>query len=394
MAIYHVTAKIVSRKKGQSVVACACYRAAEELYDERLGQKWDYTRKRGVAHCEILAPPQALGWMRDRGALWNAVERAELRKDAQLAREIEIGLPVELTQERQIELLRDFVKRTFVEKGMVADAALHRDNPENPHAHVLLTLRQLTPEGFGWKRRDWNAKENLLQWRAQWAQVANEHLARAGLDIRIDHRTLEAQGIDLVPGRKLGLSVERQRQPGLPRNLAERVAEQRAIAAENGRRIINDPRIALRALTHMQGTFALRDVGKFLHGRTDGVVQFDAAYLKVTTSPELVVLGDDEGGGARFTTRGMLEVGGRRLERGRRLGGVSEQVGLADIDAVQQRAAERWLAKQQARELGLSGERQVEVSHGAELDKGAGSGLGEEKNRHQGYRGPEDELDI
>ena len=197
-----------------------------------------------------------------------------------------------------------------------------------------------------------------------------------------------------MPGRKLGLSVERRRQPGLPRNLAERVAEQRAIAAENGRRIINDPRIALRALTHMQGTFALRDVGKYLHGRTDGVVQFDAAYLKVTTSPELVVAGDDEGGGARFTTRRMLEIEGWGLERGRRLGGGSEQADLSEIDAVQQRAAERWLAKQLARELGLSAGRQAEVSQGAELGKGAGSGLREEKNLQQGYQGPEHELDI
>jgi ATP-dependent exoDNAse (exonuclease V) alpha subunit len=230
MANYHLTAKIVSRSRGQSVVAAAAYRAGAELNDERLGQVWDYTRKRGVAHSELLAPPQAPSWMQDRETLWNTVERVERRKDSQLAREVEIALPVELTQDQQVELLRDFIKRTFVAKGMVADFALHVDNPENPHAHVLLTMRQLSPEGFGPKRRDWNADEQLQHWRAQWAEVTNEHLARAGLDIRIDHRSLEAQGIDLVPGRKLGLSLQRQHQPALPRNLAERVAEQRAIA--------------------------------------------------------------------------------------------------------------------------------------------------------------------
>lgn len=163
--------------------------------------------------------------MEGREALWNAVERVERRKDAQLAREVEIALPVELSRDQQIELLRDFAQRTFVAKGMVADVALHRDNLENPHAHILLSLRQLSPDGWDAKRRDWNHKQQLEHWRSQWAEVTNEHLARAGLDIRIDHRTLEAQGIDLVPGRKLGLSAERQRLPSLPRNLAERIAE-------------------------------------------------------------------------------------------------------------------------------------------------------------------------
>jgi ATP-dependent exoDNAse (exonuclease V) alpha subunit len=241
MANYHLHAKIVSRSRAESAVASAAYRAGAELYDERLGQNFDYTRKQGVAHTEILLPAGAPTWMQDRKTLWNAVEAAERRKDAQLAREIEIGLPRELSNDQQVEVLRDFVQRTYVTKGMVADLAIHRDNPENPHAHVLLTMRQVTPEGFGNKRRDWNAEQQLEHWRAQWAEVANEHLARAGLDIQIDHRSLEAQGIDLVPGRKIGISAARQRESALPPNLAERVAEQGAIAAENGRRIIEDP---------------------------------------------------------------------------------------------------------------------------------------------------------
>ncbi len=225
MANYHFIVKIVSRNAGKSVVAAAAYRAGVSLYDERLGQVWDYTRKRGVAHREILAPPRAPSWTHDRESLWNTVERVERRKDAQLAREAEIALPLELTRDQQVDLLREFVERTFVSKGMVADFALHVPNRENPHGHVLLTLRQLTPEGFGLKRQDWNADEQLVYWRAQWAEVANEHLARVGLDIRIDHRTLEAQGIARDPGRKLGLSAGWQRQPALPRNLADRVGQ-------------------------------------------------------------------------------------------------------------------------------------------------------------------------
>jgi ATP-dependent exoDNAse (exonuclease V) alpha subunit len=284
MAIYHLSAKIVPRAAGRSVVAAAAYRSAEALRDYRIAQTFDYTHKPGVEHTEILAPAAAPTWVYDRTTLWNTVERVERRKDAQLAREIELGLPVELTKDQQIHLLRDFAQRTFVSRGMVADIALHRDNLENPHAHLLLTTRTLTSEGFGAKQRDWNARAELMKWREHWAHVANEHLLRAGLEIRIDHRTLEAQGIDLIPGRKIGVSAERQREPDLPRSLADRIAEQREIAAENGRRILEDPHRALRALRHTRVLFTEHDIAKFLHGRTDGAEQFQAAYLKVTAA--------------------------------------------------------------------------------------------------------------
>ena len=359
MAIYHLSAKIVSRKEGRSVVAAAAYRSGEVLHDQHVGQTFDYRRKAGIEHTEILAPNESPHWIHDREALWNAVERVERRKDAQLAREIEIGLPVELTRERQVELLRDFTERTFVSTGMVADIALHRDDIENPHAHVLLTLRDLTTEGFGTKRRDWNARAELIKWRVQWAEIANEHLLRAGLEIRIDHRTLEAQGIDLVPGRKLGLSVERQRQPDLPRNLAERIVEQREIAAENGRRILEDPSLALRALAHTQTTFTARDIAKYLSGRTYGAEQFSAAYLKVTTALELAMH--------------------------------KKPQTIADIDMLQQQAAERWHAKQLAKE-GLPSESHSTPSVGEEHEPAQGSNS-VDRHRHT-YDGPEDDLDL
>jgi ATP-dependent exoDNAse (exonuclease V) alpha subunit len=306
VAIYHLSAKIVSRTQGRSAVGAAAYRSAEALHDRHIGQTFDYTRKAGVEYSEILAPPEAPAWVHDREQLWNTVEQVERRKDSQLAREIEIALPVELDKDQQVVLLRDFVRGTFVSKGMVADVALHLDNAENPHAHVLLTTRELTQAGFGAKRRDWNARAELMQWREGWAGTANEHLTRAGLDLRIDHRTLEAQGIDLVPGRKVGLSVERQQLPDLPYSLLERVAEQREIAAENGRRILEIPGRALRAITHTQSTFTERDIAKYLHGRTAGAEQFQAAYLKVTTSSELVPLGFDDRGRSRFTTKQLV----------------------------------------------------------------------------------------
>ena len=308
MAIYHLSAKIVSRARGQSVVAAAAYRASESLDDERYGVTHDYTRKEGVEHSEILVPEGAPAWMADRQRLWNQVEAVERRKDAQLARELEIGLPLELTHDENVELLRDYVRQNFVTKGMVADFSVHEDDPNNPHAHVLLTMREVTAEGFGKKVRSWNAKADLLNWREAWAETANEHLARAGHAIRIDHRTLQAQGSGLEPGRKIGVGRERQTDEALPRHIAERVAAQEKVAQENGAAILADPTLALRALTHQRSTFTERDIAKFLHTRTLGAEQFQAAMLKVTTSAELVALGKDDWGRTRYSTRDMLEA--------------------------------------------------------------------------------------
>ena len=387
MAIYHLSAKIVSRATGRSVVGAAAYRSGESLHDERTGQTFDYTRKDGVEYSEILAPPEAPSWVHNREELWNAVERVERRKDAQLAREIEIGLPAELNKDQQVALLRDYVYGTFVSRGMVGDVALHLDNPDNPHAHVLLTTRQMTSQGFGAKRRDWNVRSELKEWRAAWAGTANQHLARAGLDIRIDHRTLEAQGIDLVPGRKIGVSVERQQQPDLPLSATERVAEQREIAAENGRRILEDPRRALHALTHSQTTFTERDIAKYLHGRTAGAEQFQAAYSKVTTSPELVRLGIKDRGEPRFTTREMQRAARPVLQS-------PPRSYMSEIDAAQQRAAERWRDKQLARESKLSEQASPEKEGDLHWDSNSSRRKELQKGRELEHPGPEEDFEI
>jgi Ti-type conjugative transfer relaxase TraA len=308
MAIYHLHAKMVQRNKGQSAVAAAAYRSGSLLVEETTGITHDYTRKKGVEHSEILAPDGAPAWVFDRETLWNAVEQSEQRKDAQVAREIEVGLPVELSSSEQLALLRDYVQREFVSKGMVADIGIHRDNPVNPHAHILLTTRDLTPEGFGQKNRGWNDKAHLMAWRRGWEEVTNEHLAEAGLALRIDHRSYAEQKLDLIPGRKLGLDNEREQSPDLPGFLADRVAEQHRIAAANGTQIIAEPAIALKALSHSNATFTHHDIAKFLHTRTSTADQFQTAYLKVTTSPELLPLGVDEAGRQRFTTRDMFEA--------------------------------------------------------------------------------------
>lgn len=197
MAIYHLSAKVISRAGGRSSVAAAAYRSGGRLHDARQGIEHDYSRKGGVVHAEILAPDIAPEWMHDRDQLWNAVEAVEKRKDAQLAREIEVALPRELDRGARLELLRGFVQRAFVDRGMIADIAVHegkaRDGQGQPHAHIMLTLRELTGEGFGKKARDWNAPDLLLGWREAWARDANAALERAGRSERIDHRSLPVQ---------------------------------------------------------------------------------------------------------------------------------------------------------------------------------------------------------
>ena len=197
MAIYHFDASVISRSKGRSSTAASAYRAAERVVDRRTGEMHDYTRKHGVEHTEILAPAHAPDWARDRSALWNAVEQIERRKDAQVSREVRVALPSELSVEQNRDLVRGFVQEQFVARGMVADIALHAPGREgdqrNHHAHIMLTTREIGPEGFGAKNRDWNAKELLVDWRSSWAEHVNRTLERCSVYERVDHRTLEAQ---------------------------------------------------------------------------------------------------------------------------------------------------------------------------------------------------------
>ena len=197
MAIYHLRASMISRSQGRSATAEIAYRVAERIEDRRTGLVFDYAKRGGVDHTEILAPDHAPDWVSDRSELWNRVEEAETRKNSQVAREVRVALPAELTHAQRVELVRDFAQKQFVDRGMVADIALHapgRDGDDrNHHAHILLTTREIDPEGFTTKNRDWNKVELLEDWREAWSRNANLALERAGIEERIDHRTLEAQ---------------------------------------------------------------------------------------------------------------------------------------------------------------------------------------------------------
>ena len=202
MAIYHLTTKAFSRSKGHSAVAAAAYRSGQDLKDERQAKTHYYNNRqgKGVEHSEILAPEQAPDWMKQRESLWNGVEKAEYRRDARVAREVEVALPRELDLEQQKKLVEGFVKEQFVQKGMVADIAIHdAKEGHNPHAHVMLTTRNIQGEGFGKKNTDWNNKKFLNEWRQSWETHVNDALEDSGHTSRVDHRTLKAQGIDRVP---------------------------------------------------------------------------------------------------------------------------------------------------------------------------------------------------
>lgn len=200
LASYHLSAQPVKRSEGRSVVAMAAYRAGVALKDDRRGTVADYSRRRGVVHEEIVVPEGCAAWLGDRETLWNHVEAIEQRRDAQLAREINMALPHELTPEERLALVRAFVREEFVSLGMVVDFAIHApvpekgDDPRNFHAHLLLTMRQATPLGFRRvKTREWNSDCMLIRWRKAWAAHQNNALRGRGRKARVDHRTLAAQ---------------------------------------------------------------------------------------------------------------------------------------------------------------------------------------------------------
>lgn len=203
MAIYHFSVSTISRGKGQSSVASASYRSGEKLKDERTNETKYYHRE-VKPETMILSPSNSPSWVTDRERLWNEVEKSETRKNSRVAREINIALPVELTNEQQKELIKNYVQEQFVDKGMIADVAIHRDDIENPHAHVMLTTREISKDGFTTKNRDWDRKELLELWREEWSKHTNKSLELNGSKERITHLSHEARGLETLPTVHLG----------------------------------------------------------------------------------------------------------------------------------------------------------------------------------------------
>jgi len=357
MAIYHLHVKVIGRKSGSSAVASAAYRSASRLRDERLERSHNFSAKRGVVHSEIMLPENAPALWTDRERLWNEVEAFEVRRDAQLAREVEFALPRELTERQGVELARDFVQSAFVDQGMIADLNVHWDRAERgspkPHAHVMLTMRAVDENGFGKKVREWNRTEMVECWRERWAELANERLAELDIDARIDHRSPEAQGIALEPQSQIGAPASRIERQGLE---ADRAELHREIARGNGERIVADPSLALEAITHQQSTFTRRDMARFAHRHSDGIEQFNAVMGAMREALDLVELGADGRGEDRFTTREMIEAE-QRLHR------AADLMAETERHAVRDREREAALARAEARGLVLSEEQADALAH-------------------------------
>jgi len=219
VAIYHFSTNPIQRSKGESAVGAAAYRAGvklvQKIVDPATGaireKIHNYENKKGVVHKEILVPEGFVKaeWLKDRQELWQRTEDSEIRKDAQLARQIVIALPKELSEEENIELAVNFAKEVLVREGMVVDVAVHYDNPDNPHAHLLMTMRDLEfdKEGevvFGGKNRDWNSKQKIFEWRKAWEKCLNKELSIKGFDMEVSAASFKDRGIDLVATKHEG----------------------------------------------------------------------------------------------------------------------------------------------------------------------------------------------
>src|SRR5271157_4756326 len=320
MASYHLSAKIIARSSGRSVVAAAAYRSRSSIKDKSQGLTCDYTRKKDLAHSEILLPENAPDRFKDRPTLWNEVEQTERRHDAQLAREIELALPAELTLEQNIDLVREFVKTNFVDQGMIADVNIHTKK-DNPHAHILLTTREANENGFGKKVRAWNASSKLLHWREEWAKIQNQKLLICGHDIQVDHRSFADRGIELIPQMHLGFSYKFLPSDYLPLKAHEydRLSEYLNIRRVNGRLILMDPDRALKYLSHHDVVFRESDIDNFASMHTVDRKQFKEVKKALMGSSELVELGLDEGGQKLYTTATMLQSEKEMLSRADKL---------------------------------------------------------------------------
>ena len=251
IALFHFHVTQIKRSAGQSAVAAAAYRSGEKLHSEYYGEDSDYTRKGGVICSEILLPPQAPPSFSDRETLWNAVEKVERGKKAQLAYSFDIALQNEFSMQENIELARHFLLEQCVSRGMVADYAIHQPDKkdggiQNPHFHVMCPIRPIEPDGkWGNKQRreyvldeqgerirdeagnyvfnavpttDWGKPETLEFWREQWAQLCNTRFAEKGLDCRIDHRSYERQGVEQIPTQHEGPTVRAMEAKGIRTN--------------------------------------------------------------------------------------------------------------------------------------------------------------------------------
>lgn len=377
MAIYHLSMKPVSRAGGRSAVASMAYRAGEKLTNERDGITHDYTAKQGVEHAEIVLPEGVnADWARDRSDLWNAAEFAEKRKDARVAREFEIALPHELSAEQRLEAAREMAQELADRYGAAVDFAIHAPHEasdvRNHHAHLLMTTRQVMEDGLGDKtylerENKWllahdlpTTDMQLRDLRQRWEGIANERLAMAGLDIRIDHRSHMERGLEIAPTEHMGVHASQMERRGLDvsRSRLDEEAAQR-----NAYLIREKPEQVLTLITGEKSVFDRRDIARTLHRYiNDDPQEFQSAFAKVMASPALVELQAERADPAtgeielaRYSTREMVEIESGMIESAQRMHG-------AHGHGVDRRHVERAIERQDAAIQRSAGDASAQLS--------------------------------
>ena len=330
VAIYHLSMKPLCRTQGRSAVAAAAYRAGEVMTNTRDGVVHDYTGRRGIDHAEIVLPQAVAGagWAGDRGSLWNAAEVAEKRSDARTAREFILALPHELDDAQRLELTREFAQGLADRYGAAVDVAIHQPHEgkdlRNRHAHLLMTTRQVLPDGFGEKTQlEWDNKRLLSQdlptshlqlrsIRQEWEEQTNRALGRAGHDIRVDHRSHSERGLEIEPTQHVGVHATGVVRRG---GAVERRRIDPAAASRNALRIRERPEEVLAIITGEKSVFDRHDMARALHRYIDQPAAFQTAFAKVMASPALMELQAERRDGrgavvelARYTTQAQFQI--------------------------------------------------------------------------------------
>ncbi|WP_054211340.1 Ti-type conjugative transfer relaxase TraA [Bosea vaviloviae] len=397
MAIYHLSMKLISRGSGRSAVAAAAYRAGERLTNERDGITHDFTRRDGVEHSEIVLPRGSeADWALDRSALWNAAEAAETRKDARVAREFEIALPHELSAEERLEATRSFAQGLADRYGTAVDFAIHSPHGatdvRNHHAHLMMTVRAVGSEEFLGKtsierENKWLLSQRLptssmqmREIRQSWEQVANERLAAAGLDVRIDHRSHQERGLEIEPTEHMGVFATQMERRGVE---VSRTRLDGDAARRNADLISEKPEQVLTLITGEKSVFDRHDVARALHRSIDQPEAFQTAFAKVMASDALVELQAervDQNGEitlAKYSTKEMVSLergmadGAMRMSEARSHGvdGAHVDAALAVQDAAIRRGVAADTAGQVARGALSESDRDVAIDRAGLSDE-------------------------
>ncbi|MBD1204736.1 MAG: AAA family ATPase, partial [Rhodobacteraceae bacterium] len=362
MALYRFNATIISKGSGASAVASAAYRHAAKMTADRSGVVRDYSYKaKELAHEEITVPDNAPDWVIERyqsgsvaeasERLWNDVEAREgasknyMSQWARYARSLTISLPIELSREQNVDLMRSFLKATFADKGMIADWVIH-DIDANPHAHVMLTLRSIGADGFELTNRNWNKVSNLRDWRFEWAAFANDALERAGYDVRIDHRTLAEQGIEIEPASYNHWAAEHAEAAG---QIAREKARNAEVRARNEAYLLANPEHIIAIVSAQKSVFTEKDLLEAFQKRISSIGKnaFRELTARVFKTADLVLVGlDPANNEALYATRAQVAMDARLIVDALRLADEELAVNpdpatrvLADHLSAEQRAA-------------------------------------------------------